>query len=325
MGIGSIAGKAFKVCISGIFGTGMETFSKSFRKYAFKNPSARSIFSSGGLNQGFFKNAGKAFEDVAAHEARLAKDGVLKNLWKQIKDIPHCFKSYTKAGVKLAGMKNSSKLLGGLKGFGRAFMKKMPLIGGIIWAASYGSDIVAAFKNGGFGAGLKEIGKSAGKLLLDVGGFMIGTACGGLIGGIIGSIAFGALGNKIFGKGYKEKMAEAEQQQQLVQNPADGQYYNPSGGATPVQQPQQQGQQQIYPVINWQPPQMGGGMAYSPYQSMPGMYNYQQYQLSPDIYHFLQNQQMQGMYNPGMYNYQQMPYQMNSPWNTFSLYGNAYA
>ncbi|MBO7672776.1 hypothetical protein J6S88_05130 [bacterium] len=259
MGLGTVIGKTFKVCISGIFGTGMETFSKSFRRYAFKNAGAKSIFSSGGLNQGFFRNAGKAFEDVAAHETKMAakNGGVLRNLWKQICDIPHCFKSYTKAGVRLAKMKNTSKLLGGLKGFGKAFMKKMPLIGGIIWAASYGGDVVAAFKNGGIGAGLKELGKSAGKLVLDVGGFMLGTACGGLVGGIVGSIAFGAIGNAIFGKGYKEKMAEAEeqQQQQAAQYmPQDGQYYtNPTGGVTNPQQ-----QYQTYDVIKWAPPQIPG-------------------------------------------------------------------
>lgn len=264
MGLGTVIGKTFKVCISGIFGTGMETFSKSFRRYAFKNAGAKSIFSSGGLNQGFFRNAGKAFEDVAAHETKMAakNGGVLKNLWKQLCDTPHCFSSYTKAGAKLAGNKgmtmkifgksftHHSKLLGGLKGFGRAFMKKMPLIGGIIWAASYGGDVVAAFKNGGTGAGLKELGKSVGKLVFDVAGFMIGTACGGLVGGIIGSIATGWLGNKIFGKGYREKMAEQEEQQQSAYTP-DGQYYTDPSGVTNPQQ-----QYRTYDVIKWTAPSM---------------------------------------------------------------------
>lgn len=169
-------------------------------------------------------------------------------VWKDFVDIPACFKNNIKNGWTKAGAKGASKLLGGVKGFGKALMKKMPLIGGIMMLVGHIPNITAAFKDGGFGAGLLEIGKSGAKIGLDMAGFVIGQALIPipLVGGLIGSFVLGGIGNAILGKGYKEKLAA--KQQKATQNMIDSNPYQ--------QYPQYQQQMQTNFAYNWQPPQM---------------------------------------------------------------------
>ena len=204
--------------------------------------------------KGDWKNLGKhlktAYKEMDnATIQRIGPNGTfMGKVWKDFIDIPACFKNSIKSGWTKAGTKFGSKLLGGLKGFGKAFMKKMPLIGGIMMLVGHIPNITAAFKDGGFGAGLLEIGKSGAKIGLDMAGFVIGQALIPIpfVGGLIGSFVLGGIGNAILGKGYKEKMAA--KQQKATQNMIDSNPYQ--------QNSQYQQQMQTNFAYNWQPPQM---------------------------------------------------------------------
>lgn len=265
MGLGTVIGKIFtkgfakkagRLYLDVVFGTGCETFEKSIKGSIFKNVPKGKLYKGADFN-GFWGKMGNAVEAMSKEEAAVAakNGGFLKNMWYQLRTTPRYLWKSFKSGSRFAKAAGKSGFMGGLKCFGKAFMKRMPLIGGVMMLAGHVPNIVSAFKNDGFGAGMKEIGKSIGKLGLDMAGFVVGQALIPIpfVGGIIGSIVLGGLGNLIFGKGHKEKMAERKAQgQQTTQNVPNGQYQTPSYTTNPQQQ------NQTYQVIDWQPPQMAG-------------------------------------------------------------------
>ena len=99
-------------------------------------------------------------------------------------------------------------------------MKRMPLIGGLIMVATQIPNLFRAFtdKEGGVATGLLETGKAVAKVGIDTAGFMIGQALIPIpfVGGMIGCMASSWLGEKILGKSFSDKKAEAEGQQQVL-------------------------------------------------------------------------------------------------------------
>lgn len=130
---------------------------------------------------------------------------LVKNLRNTPKDLAKGFK----VGAKAGAMKGSSKLLYGLKGTGKAFVKKMPLIGAVLTVALEAPNIISAFKDGGFKAGMKEVGGAGVELGCIAGGAAIGS-CFGPVGTAIGAVVGGFVGMFARGKTHSEKKAEKE-------------------------------------------------------------------------------------------------------------------
>ena len=135
---------------------------------------------------------------------------LVKNLRNTPKDLAKGFK----VGAKAGAMKGSSKLLSGLKGTGKAFVKKMPLIGAVLTVALEAPNIISAFKDGGFKAGMKEIGGAGVELGCMAGGAAIGSAICPGIGTAIGAVVGGFVGMFARGKTHSEKKAEKEAEAQ---------------------------------------------------------------------------------------------------------------
>lgn len=99
------------------------------------------------------------------------------------------------------------------------------------------TEVIPAFKNGGIGSGVKQIGKSGLQVAGSVGGWIggakagavlggalgsavpvignvVGAAIGGIVGGLLGSSLLSGVAKKITGKSENEKIAEEQTQQQ---------------------------------------------------------------------------------------------------------------
>ena len=135
---------------------------------------------------------------------------VVKNLKSTPKDLVKGFK----VGARAGAMKGTSKILSGLKGTGKALVKKLPLVGAVLTVALELPNIVRAFKDGGFKAGMKEIGGAGVELGCMAGGAAIGSAICPGIGTAIGAVVGGIVGMFARGKTHSEKKAEEEAAQQ---------------------------------------------------------------------------------------------------------------
>lgn len=123
------------------------------------------------------------------------------SMWESLKSIP------SDISKEVSGAKG---LWGKTKAIGKVFAKKMPLIGNLITVVTEIPNVYRAFRDGGFGAGMAEMGKSA----LKIGAFAIGCAVGTAFGGLIGGMALGMVADSIMrkftGKTFTEKQEEAK-------------------------------------------------------------------------------------------------------------------
>lgn len=170
---------------------------------------------------------GKAgFHALEKHVARQSKHGgfftrVLKNL----KSTPGAVAGGYKTAATAAKAAGKSGLWAGIKGGGKALLKKMPLIGAVLTVAIEAPNIIGAFKDGGFKAGMKELGGAGVELGCMAGGAAIGSAICPGIGTAIGAIVGSFVGMFARGKTHSEKKAEeeaaAQQQAQVVEYSKD--------------------------------------------------------------------------------------------------------
>ncbi len=160
-------------------------------------------------------------------------DSFIKAEKEAVRQNPNLWKGMKKSLTTLPqGMKDAwkgAKGFGKLKAVGGQFMKRMPLIGGIMMVAFELPNIFSAFKDKGLVGGLTEIVKSGSRLVGSMAGFAVGQALIPIpfVGGLIGAIAGDWLVSKITGKSHSEKKAEkeetlaqadtSEQQAQLLQ------------------------------------------------------------------------------------------------------------
>lgn len=209
-----------RVYLHSTFGTGMDEFMASMDKSIFGKCAPKKHWYSLRWGEADWSNLGGKFKDgfraIEKHEAALRKangGSWFKAFWHQLSTIPEVFSKEWKAGGAAAKAAGKSVTWGKLGGANKALMKRMPLIGGLIAVATQVPNLISAFthKDGGVGTGLLETGKAVGKLGLETAGFMVGQALIPIpfVGGIIGSIAAGWLGEKILGKSFSEKQAEA--------------------------------------------------------------------------------------------------------------------
>ena len=197
--------KGAKTAPNIIFGNGADAFVKGAKGVS--KTAGKSWISAGWEA---LKAGGKAAQASA-------KGNVFKTMLSEIKTIPKVLFNYTKAGVRLAGKKGTSKLAGGAKGFFRGFGKKMPLINNLFMVAFELPNIVKATKEKGLGAGVAETAKAGVRLTAA----SIGSVALAGILPPLGAIAGWGLGDwlarKVVGKSYSEKKAEQEQQMQEMQ------------------------------------------------------------------------------------------------------------
>ncbi len=175
-------GRVAKAAPDFIFGTGSET-----ARAAMKSTKG-SIFSK-------IKAGTKAV--VKESEAAAKNGGFFKRLGKNIVNLPKDMNAARKAGVSAAKAAGKSGFMGGLKGLGKGFVSKMPLINSLLMIGLELPNVVSATKEEGIGAGLKE----AGKATLRLAGGAIGSVFGGVLGFIGGEWAV----SKLTGDTYSEK------------------------------------------------------------------------------------------------------------------------
>ncbi len=213
---GSYAKRIGRIYLHTTFGTGADEFMTSMNKSLF-DPKAPWYNPYKNANtKDFWTKFKQALRDVETHEASIRKangNSYLKAFWEQFRTIPKVFKDEWKLGGEAAKRAKKSVFWGKIGGANKALMKRMPLIGGLMAVAFQVPNIVKAFtsEQGGLGTGLAETGKAVAKIGLDTAGFMIGQALIPIpfVGGMIGAMVTGFLGEKILGKSFAEKQAEA--------------------------------------------------------------------------------------------------------------------
>lgn len=179
-GIGKIVTRGLKILPDFLLGTGSEVVGAGMKA------AKGSIWTK-------IKAGGRELEKAIANSP--VKGNFFTRTWSALKSLP--------GELKAAG-----GFMKGLKVIG----KKMPVIGAVLTAACELPNIIGAFKDGGFKAGVKEILGTG----VELGGMAAGAAIGSaicpgvgtIIGGIVGAIG----GSLIRGKTHTEKKKEAAQQ-----------------------------------------------------------------------------------------------------------------
>lgn len=227
MSVSSVASRTFgsyvrrigRIYLHSTFGTGMDEFMASMngsifgkcppKKHWYSNPYKGSDWSN------FGTKLKKGFQAIEKHEEAIRKangNSYLKAFWKQLTTIPEVFKDEWKLGGEAAKKAGKSIFFGKLGGAGKALMKRMPLIGGLLAVGFQVPNLIKAFtsEEGGIGTGLVETGKAVAKLGLDTAGFMVGQALIPIpiVGGLIGSFVASAIGDAVLGKSFSEKQDE---------------------------------------------------------------------------------------------------------------------
>ena len=171
----------------------------------------------GGTGIKGFKGALKTgFRDVeAGHRALVSQYGSFpKYVGKVLKNFPSEISTAWKAGGEAAKAAGKSGLWGSLKSVGSVGLKRMPLIGSLIYMATEVPNIFRATKDGGLVSGAAETVKAGAR----IGGFTIGMAIGQslipipFVGGLIGGMVGEWLTSKVVGKSYTEQKEEIQQE-----------------------------------------------------------------------------------------------------------------
>ena len=170
-----------------------------------------------------FTKGRAGFRALESHVATqtAANGNFFARAWKSLKGTKGAVTTGYKTAAATAKAAGKSGVWAGIKGGGKALMTKMPLIGSALLVLMEAPNIFKAFKDGGFKAGVKEIGGAA----VELGGFAAGAAigsCFGPVGTAVGSLIGGIVGAFARGKSHSEKKAEEEALAQQQQT----EYYN---------------------------------------------------------------------------------------------------
>ena len=195
-----------------------------------------------------FKNFGSTFKESLlgvenSYKGIVAKDGgFFKHAGKVFKQLP----SEVSTGWKTAANAASkAKWWAGIKGAGGVLIKRMPLIGGTLFALSEVPNIFKATKENGVVAGITETVKAGIRLTGWTGGAAVGAALGSivpgvgtLIGGLVGGFLGGALGDLDAGKSYTEQQKKLQEDAltKSVPQGLDTGSTNPFAGGVPQDQ-----------------------------------------------------------------------------------------
>lgn len=158
------------------------------------------------------KGGARALESDIAQKA--VNGGFFKRTFKELISTPKAVFLGGKEGAVLAKAAGKSATKGALKGGLKAVAKRMPMIGAVLTVALEAPNIFKAFKEGGFKAGMKEVGGAGVELGCMAGGAAIGSAICPGIGTVVGGLIGGIVGMFARGKTYSDKKAEEEAQAQ---------------------------------------------------------------------------------------------------------------
>ena len=154
-------------------------------------------------------------EVEAGHSALVAKYGSFpKYVGKVLRNLPGEMSAAWKAGGEAAAAAGKSSLMGSLKSVGSVGLKRLPLIGSLLYFATEVPNIFRATKDGGLVAGAAETLKAGAR----IGGFTAGMAIGQalipipFVGGLIGGMIGEWLTSKVVGKSYTEQKEEIQQE-----------------------------------------------------------------------------------------------------------------
>jgi hypothetical protein len=154
-------------------------------------------------------------KDIAKKSVK--NGGFFKRTYKELVSTPKAIVKEAKIGVRAARIAGKSAAKGVVKGGLKAISKRLPCIGALITVLMEAPNIYTAFKEGGFAAGMKEIGGAG----IELGGMAAGAAIGSAIcpgiGTIIGSFVGDMVGSFIRGKTYSDKQEEAQEAAEPVQ------------------------------------------------------------------------------------------------------------
>ncbi len=196
MGIMSYAVRGAKLLPDLLLGTGADVFGAGMRA-AGKGSSIWTKVKTGAKT---LENANKG-------------SNFFKRTFKELISTPKDLYRGVKSGASIAKTAGKSGIWGGIKGFGSAIAKKMPMIGAVLTVALEAPNIYKAFKEGGVKEGMKEIGGAGIELGAMAAGAAIGSAICPGVGTLIGGIAGSLIGMFARGKTYSEKQAEAQEQE----------------------------------------------------------------------------------------------------------------
>ena len=133
---------------------------------------------------------------------------------KSLKELPGEMASGWKTAGEAAKAAGKSGLWGSIKGAFNPVLKKLPLVGSIIYAATEIPNIAKATADGGLVAGAAETVKAGGRML----GFTAGAAIGQalipipLVGAIVGGMVGEKLASLVTGKSYTEQKQEIQEE-----------------------------------------------------------------------------------------------------------------
>lgn len=208
MGLVSTVTRVAKLAPEFLLGTGAEAVGKGIRTAG----KGTSIWTK-------VKAGGKALEKDIAKKA--IQGGFFKRTLKSLLSTPKAILTSGKVGARAAKIAGKSATTGAIKGGFKAISKRMPVIGAVLTLAFEAPNIIKAFKEGGAGAGLKEIGGAGVELGTMAAGAAIGSAICPGVGTVVGSIVGSIAGMFIRGKTYSDKKAEQEEAQQAQQQPVE--------------------------------------------------------------------------------------------------------
>ena len=158
------------------------------------------------IKQSFLETE-KAYKGVVAENG-----GFFKYAGKTLKNFPGEVGQAWSAGGSAAKAAGKSAFLGGLKGAGGALLKRLPLIGSILYCATEIPNICRATADGGLMTGAAETVKAGTKIV----GFTAGAAIGQalcpipIVGAIVGGMIGEKLGSLVTGKSYTEQKREIQ-------------------------------------------------------------------------------------------------------------------
>ena len=182
-----------------LLGTGADTVGKEIGM-AIKNRKSANMSLPESIGIGFKKGYEITNKEV------LESGGFFKNLKKAFKETPKAVSEGWNSATGFAKVGKALKPLGRL----------LPFAINVIWLASSIPDIVSRTKDQGLWGGIKEAGKAVAKMAV----FAVSAAAGGVFG-IAGMLAVpmltGIVADKILGKSYGQKKAEAEEAKQQAQ------------------------------------------------------------------------------------------------------------
>ena len=207
MSIGSIAKTGFSYAGKLIFDD----------RFASKVTSSLKAIRKSGKVKGLHRQVGTAFQQADKFVVKSTKGP-----YSCLGAVKNSLRSYCSETGAL--WKSSKGIFSKLGGTFKGLLKRAPLIGTALTVAFEIPNIYRATKDGGLVNGVIEAGKSGVRLAAGIGLGAVGAAFLGPVGAIAGFMIGDWVGKLVVGKSHTEKLAEQEEQQELISQYTGGGY-----------------------------------------------------------------------------------------------------